>query len=251
MFFYLSKILLFLIKPLVWIVLIYLRSIFTKDESKRKLRLIIATILLFLCSNNFLVNELAMLYEKNTSNNTNQKYDVGIVLGGFAGQESQSKQIEFYKSNDRLLQAIALLKQGTINRIMISSGAKNKAISDIPEADLVKTYLLSIGIADSLILTENKSRNTLENAEYSYQLLDSLGIENTPLIITSAWHVPRAKLCFNAKNREAHFFATNYMRSNIRDISIENLLLPSSNALGNLELLIKEWVGYMVYLVKL
>ncbi len=250
MFFYLSKILLFLIKPLIWIVFIYVRSIFAKDEYKRKRRLIIATVLLFLCSNNFLVNELAILQEKNTTNTLKQNYEVGIVLGGFAGQESISKQIEFYKSNDRFLQAIALLKQGKIKKIMVSSGAQNKTISNISEADLVNAYLLSIGIADSLIITENKSRNTLENAEYSYKILDSLGIESVPLIITSAWHIPRTKLCFNANNREAHFFATNYIRGK-RDFSFENMLVPNANALTNLDLLIKEWMGYAVYLVKL
>jgi len=250
MFFYLSKILLFLIKPLVWVVFIYLRSVFTKDELKRKRRLIIATILLFLFSNNFLVNELAMLYENHSTNPLDSTYDVGIVLGGFAAKDKNTGETVFYDASDRFLQALKLLKQGKIKRLIVSSGSTSILNNIDKEADAVKRYCKSIGIADSLVIAESHSRNTLENATFSFKTIDSLGIKTKPLVITSAWHIPRAKLCFNNDKHKSDYYATNYIGSGKRELTIENLLAPSTSALYNLELLVKEWVGYGVYLVK-
>lgn len=249
MFFILSKILLFLLKPLVWILVIAARGIFTKDEYKRKRRLIIATLLLFLTSNSFLVNELCLKYEYRRSKPYDSTYKVGIVLGGFAGRDKSTGRTVFYESSDRLLQAMVLYKTHRVEKLLISSGSGSVFGQQVKEADLVKSYLLEAGIPDSVILIENMSRNTDENADYSLKLIDSLGIKGRLLVVSSAWHIPRAKLCFSERDG-IDFYPVNYLGADKRDYAPDNLLLPSARAMLTLELLIKEWVGYMVYLVK-
>ncbi len=249
MFFILSKILLFLIKPLVWVVFILFRGIFTKDESKRKRRLIIASILLYFFSNGFLVNEALRLYESKGTQQLDSTYKVGIVLGGFSSRDINTGKTVFYESSDRFLQALKLYNEGKIKKIMISSGSASVINQTTKEADAVHEYLNTIHVPDSDIIIENKSRNTSENAKYSLKILDSLGIKSGILVISSAWHLPRAKLCFN-KREGIHYFATNFYSIPIRDYSPDNLLIPSAEALSKLEYLIKEWVGYMVYWVK-
>ncbi len=234
-----------MLKPLFWIGLILLCALFTKDASKRKRRLIAVVVLLFLCGNNFLVNILASWYEPTFKGIETKTYNTGIVLGGFAGVSGHTNETEFYESGDRFLQAVKLLKQGTIKHLIISSGARNRAISNLSEAEAVATYLKQIGIPDSLYTIESNSRNTIENALYCKNIL-KIPFDSSTLVITSAWHIPRASLCFS----NCSFYPTNYMSDAKWDFSLENILLPQSKAFNHLEYLLKEWVGYVVYYFK-
>lgn len=248
MFFVLSKILLFLIKPLVWVVLLLLRAIFSKDEAKKKRRLVAATVILFVFSNSFLMNELMLVYEDNGTENLDSTYQVGLVLGGFSTRDPKLGRTVFYEANDRLMQALRLYYEGRIRRIMITSGNSGIIDNAIKEGDAVRDYLHSIHFPDSALIIENQSRNTIENFSLSYKILDSMGIKTKPLVITSAWHIPRARLC--TRDRHADFYATNYMSNGKRDYSPFNLLVPSGAAMNNAELLLKELFGYAVYFVK-
>jgi uncharacterized SAM-binding protein YcdF (DUF218 family) len=233
---------------MVWIFVLLFGAWFTKDETKRKRRLVIATVLLFLFSNNFLVNEVFILYEDHGSKVLDSTYEVGLVLGGFSNKDKSLDRTVFFEANDRLMQALKLYHDGKIRRLMISSGSAAVIGDKTKEADAVRSYLQSIAIPDSAVIIENESRNTLENIQFSYRLLDSMKLNKSVLIISSAWHLPRVKLC--TKNRNADFYATNYVSDQKRDYTPINLLVPSSKALLNLELLIKEWVGYVTYFIK-
>src|SRR5690606_37951538 len=100
MFFFLSKILLFLLKPLVWICSILLAAIFTKNEIKRKRRLSIAFVLTFLLSNNFIVNQCFLAYESHGNQYFEKPYDVGLVLGGFSRKDTFLNRSVFFEAND-------------------------------------------------------------------------------------------------------------------------------------------------------
>jgi uncharacterized SAM-binding protein YcdF (DUF218 family) len=228
---------------------ILLGAVFTKDDYKRKKRLLIATLLLFFISNSFLVNEAILLYESDGTTELDSSYEVGLVLGGFSRKDTILGRTVFFEANDRLMQAIKLYKEGKIKKLMISSGNASVLYQKLKEADAVHDYLLSIGIPDSAMIIENQSRNTLENIKFSKKLLDSLGLKSRVLVFTSAWHIPRTELCTN-NNMEVHFYATNYMADRRRDFSPDNLLVPSATAMSKLEMLLKELVGYVFYLLK-
>ena len=249
MFFYLSKILLFLIKPLVWVLLWLLAALFSKDAVKTKKRVFLGFFLLFLFSNNFLVNETLLLFEDHHPKKLDSSYQIGLVLGGFSKKDTTLNRAVFYDASDRLLQAIKALKTGQIKKIMISSGNASVMHQELKEANAVQEYLLEIGIPDSCIIIENQSRNTLENIVFSKQILDSLHCNSKVLIFSSAWHIPRVKLC-TENQLESDFFPCNFLSDTKRDYSPSNLLVPTAAALSNTELLFKELVGYVFYLFK-
>lgn len=250
MFFYLSKILLFLIKPLIWICILMLAALFTSDEVKRKRRLFFSFLLLYLFSNNFLVNEALLLYEDRGTAELDSTYEVGLVLGGFSREDTSLGRTVFYEANDRLMQALKAYRTGRVSKLMISSGNAQVMNTELKEADAVRNYLLSIGVPDSALIVENRSRNTYENIVYSSEMLDSLGMESKVLLFSSAWHLPRVRLCLEGK-MDADLFATHFLSDRKRDLSPDNLLVPKAGALMNLELLLKEWVGYFFYLIKI
>ncbi|MFN3130269.1 MULTISPECIES: YdcF family protein [unclassified Roseibium] len=63
------------------------------------------------------------------------------------------------------------------------------------EAEVMKRELIVLGVPESAIRTETRSRNTLENAVFSARILRREKLENI-LIVSDRYHLPRAVLCF-------------------------------------------------------
>ncbi|WP_421940951.1 YdcF family protein [Pedobacter sp.] len=243
MIFVLSKILLFLIKPIVWIIALLITALSIKTENTRKKLLASALVLLFLFSNGFIFGKIALWYEPRYP--TENQYDVGILLGGFSAHNKRNNSIQFEDSGDRLFQTIKLYKTGKIGKILISSGNANLIDKSVKEADLAVTYLKQIGIPDTAILVENQSRNTLENAEYSLKLIEKYKSNASILIITSAWHIPRTKLIFSRfSKKQLDYYPTDFEGKTTFDLG--DFIIPSASAFAGWEKILKEWAGLAV-----
>lgn len=247
MFFILSKILLFLIKPFFWICVLLLIAIFCKNQKLKQRYLILGIVLLLFFSNDFILGKLYNAYEANYPPK-DKKYDVAVVLGGFSQINKRNNEIAFGGSSDRLFQAIALYKKGIVGKILLSSGSANLIDKSVKEADLAISYLKLIGIPDSSILVENQSRNTLENAEFSLALIKKQNPNADILVITSAWHIPRAKLVFNKKYNGIDFYPTDFRGQTEYDLG--DYIIPSASAIASWDTLLKEWVGLIVYKIR-
>lgn len=127
-----------------------------------------------------------------------EKYDVGIVLGGMTSYDRVNKEGHFNMSSDRFIQTALLYKKGYIKKI-IASGGQNGMFSEdnFVEADFIAKNLVDLGIPAEDIMIENRSKNTVENASYSKELMNRNGLLDTKaVLITSAFHIPRATLTF-------------------------------------------------------
>ncbi|TCD26780.1 YdcF family protein [Pedobacter psychrodurus] len=243
MIFILSKILLFLFKPIVWIFVLLILAIAAKQPKQRKRYLVCLLIILLFFSNAFIVGKITSSYEAGYPKA--EKYDVGIVLGGFSGLNKRNNEIAFNWAGDRLFQTIALYKKGQIKQILLSGGSANLIDQQIKEADLAIKYLKLIGIPDSAILIENQSRNTVENAKYSLALIAKKNPKAKILVITSAWHIPRAKLIFDKQTKhKIEYYPTNFSGST--EFEFSDFIIPNTSALGAWEMLFKEWIGLTV-----
>jgi len=228
---------------MVWIFVLLIFAIASKNPKKRKRYLVFVLILFFFFANTFIVGKVMNAYEADYPEI--QHYDVGIVLGGFSGLNKRNNEIAFGWSSDRLFQAIALYKKGEINKILLSSGNANLINKQVKEADLAIKYLKLIGIPDSAILIENQSRNTIENAKYSLALIEKNNPGAKILVVTSAWHIQRAKLIFDRQaKRKIEYYPTNFAENT--DFELGDLIIPNAAALETWELLFKEWIGLVV-----
>lgn len=241
MIFILSKILIFFLRPIVWVLVVFIIAFFSK---KRRKHFLLTGILLFIFfSNSFIVGKVTNMYE--ASYPKAQHYDVGIVLGGFSSYNKRTNQIAFGSSSDRLFQAIRLFKEGTIKKILLSSGSANLIDTTIKEADLTVGFLRKIGIPDSAILVERLSRNTIENAKNSLALIQKKEPNAKILVITSAWHIPRSRLIFDKISKsKLDYYPTNFVGKT--EYELYDFILPEAGAFLNWDMLLKEWVGYMV-----
>ena len=242
MSFFLSKFLLFFIRPLVWVVALSIYALLTKNKWRKKKAFLASVILLLFFSNNFILGTVASCYEVDDYPKGN--YDVGLLLGGFSSYNTKTQTLRAEMSGDRLAQTIKLYKEERIGKILMSGGSGNLLERNPVEAVYTYQYLKSIGIPDSAIIIESQSRNTKENFVYAKQLLAKMNKPNAKiLVITSAWHLPRTKLLAKKQGlQNLAFYPTNSLQDNY---SFEDYLLPQGDAISGWELLIKEWVGYL------
>lgn len=252
MFFYLSKILAFLFSPIVWIFLTLLFSFVVKNE-RRALRLrILSLVLLYLCSNPFLVDECFRAWEPVTADHdlSDEKFGSAIVLGGIGDIDLRLRKINFGYSGDRLFQTIRLYHQKRIGRIIYTGGSGSIEFPEKREGLFVQDYLRDIGIPDSALVVESRSKNTFENAVYTKAMLDSLGITGNFLLVTSASHMPRAMAVFKKAGFEHLTPYTTNRSSGIRRGTPDHLLIPNPGALLGLDMLVHEWIGYIIYKIR-
>ena len=92
---------------------------------------------------------------------------------------------------ERVLDTIQLAHRYPEARILISGGGGTVFGDGAAEAPIVADYFKSIGIDPARILVEDRSRTTSENAVYSHELAKPREGERW-LLVTSAWHMPRA-----------------------------------------------------------
>jgi uncharacterized SAM-binding protein YcdF (DUF218 family) len=254
MFFALSKILYLFIKPIVWLVFFIGKAHWTKNDLRKRkiLRGCLWFVILF--TNPFLSNRIFHAWEWPAVPITSVRdtFDVGIVLGGYSdfGGYNYEDRLNFNPAVNRLTDAIVLYKTGHLKKLLISGGDGKLFGEKISEAVATRQFLLDIGIKNEDILTEEKSRNTRENALFTKDLLEKQGIANAKcLLLTSAFHMKRSKGCFdkvglNTTAFPAHFYAVRL------EAGAETYLVPDKWAFIKWEAFIKEWIGYAVYWVQ-
>ena len=246
MFYFLSKALLILLNPLVWTICLLVIGIRTKSKIKRKKCMWASMVLLFLFSNPVLIHYVQRLWEPETItvDDIEEPYDVGIVLSGYTKilLDRPNRDYFYYLADGyhRLLHSMELYKLEKIEKIMLSG----RISSDNQDRKTID-FLVDHGIDRDDIILETASLNTHQSAEECYQMfgeeLDSISF----LLITSAFHMPRSKQCFDKANLTATPFAVDRTSRSL-DLTFNNLL-PNPNAIGQWQRLLKEWVGIIVY----
>jgi uncharacterized SAM-binding protein YcdF (DUF218 family) len=197
--FIIGKILYFFLSPFVWVFILVILTALAKTENKRKKLAGIALAILLFFSNPWLINNLQYpFHAPPMPMAASERYDVGIVLGGMTSYDRVNKQGHFNMSSDRFIQTALMYKKGHIKKI-IASGGQNGMFSEdnFMEADFIAKNLIDLGIPAEDIWIENQSKNTIENALFSKKIIDSNGgLKTKAVLITSAFHIPRATLSF-------------------------------------------------------
>lgn len=247
MFFFLSKILQFLINPMVWIVFLLLLAVLTGDENFKKKCLRLSLILTLIFSNSFIFDECERAWEiPITPYRSLKKYDAGIVLGGMTLYDKTADRLQFQRGGDRLFQAIELYKRGYIKKIVFTGGSGSVLHPEDKEGPWVERYLLTLGIPQQDFLIEGESQNTHENAVYTKALLDKHNFKGEYLLITSAFHMRRSMGCFNKEGVLVSPYSTDRY-AGPRKFEFEHLFIPDASALYDFNNLIHEIVGFITY----
>lgn len=247
MFFFLSKLLVIFISPFTWILLTLLLGIVVRNVRYGRRLLITSLILALLFSNRLILDVVARAWDIQSYPKGNQKYSCAILLGGFASEDRNGNGY-LNSSADRFIQAATLYNQKNVSHILMSGGNVAFLKSKFREADYVSVRLNELNIPDSAIIIENQAKNTLQNAQFAKKLLQNKQLMPPYLLVTSAFHMRRSMMTFQAAGVDVVACPSDFKAGN-RKFAIDDLL-PHADALDTWDLYVKEVVGYVVYKIK-
>lgn len=246
MFFILSKVLFFLLVPFWWIIILLTWRQFSKNQKIKKRLLVLAIIIIVVFTNPFLYRTSVMFWQPLPAQlSDTQKFDAGIILGGLSGYDKGG--IGHFGGNaDRFIQTANLYHRGIIKKIIVSGGTGKLSQDEPPEAIFLRQEFIFNGVPDSNIVIENRSRNTSENAIFSKQIIDSLGLKSPFVLITSAEHMRRSVSVFKKVGFDCISFPCDY-KVTPQKFSLEDTIIPNVALLSLWSDLLKEMVGLCVY----
>jgi uncharacterized SAM-binding protein YcdF (DUF218 family) len=251
MFFFFSKILSFLVMPLTIIVGLFLAAALIKRVALRKRIFIVAFGLMLFFSNEFIANEVMMLWEIPVTPIKDMKkdYDLGIVLTGVTNYNiGPNDRVYFGCGADRVTHTVQLYKMGKIKKILVSGGSGRLDAPEAKEAYEVVSAFKLMGVLEDDIFIESESRNTHESAEAVKKMLEGKTEASECLLITSGYHLRRSIACFKKVDLNMDSFSVDF-RSHKRKYSFDVLFVPKIEALSIWNILVREWVGITAYKV--
>ena len=125
-----------------------------------------------------------------------------IVLGG--GEDPRASdvwgQVQLNEAAERYTAALELARRFPEARVLFTGGSGallDVAGAKVSEADWARRFFVDLGLSNERLLFEGRSRNTAENAEFSFAVAGPRPEENW-VLVTSAFHMPRAIRSFEA-----------------------------------------------------
>jgi uncharacterized SAM-binding protein YcdF (DUF218 family) len=249
MFFALSKVLDFILSPVFWLVVLLFLGIIVKNQKWKRKFIVSGLVCLLFFSNPFISNKVMELWEIPLYNSSSitQPYDIAILLGGSLRYNDTVIGRPIYShSVDRLNQAISLYKRGKAKKILISGGSGFLMRPNEKESVVLASVLREFGIPDTDIILENESRNTYENAQFSTTIINSKFPGSTVLLITSSFHMRRSVACFEKAGLNVIPFPVD-RKSHANMNTPDRILLPDAVSLVTWDIVIHEWVGWIIY----
>lgn len=166
-----------------------------------------------------------------------------VVLGGGVSPASLGGLLypNLESGADRVWHAARLFHAAKAPLVLLTGGS-DPAHSAASEAEAMRQFMRDLGVPAPALVLENRSRNTNQNAEYSAAILAGQGV-NRILLVTSAYHMPRAKGLFEAQGLEVIPVATDH---EVLSRPLWRNLLPETSALDGSSRAIKEIVGRLV-----
>ncbi|MFJ5369505.1 YdcF family protein [Bosea sp. CER48] len=167
-----------------------------------------------------------------------------VVLGGAVGVARGD--VVLNSAAARMTKAMELARLHPEAKIYFTGGAAN-LISEVTdtEADGARMLFDGLGLDPKRLVLEDRSRNTYENAVFTRRLADPKPGERW-LLVTSAWHMPRAMGVFRKADFPVEAFPVDYWSKGRPD----DFIRPYGRAPNALEIAangFKEWAGLVAY----
>jgi uncharacterized SAM-binding protein YcdF (DUF218 family) len=148
------------------------------------------------------------------------------------------------RAADRIIAAAALAQRYPNARIVFSGGSANLMSNDAREADYAGAIFESLGVAKTRLIMERRSRNTLENAEFSKALATPKAGERW-LLVTSAFHMPRSIGLFRKAGFVVEPYPVDWRVGERGDLfTFSNIAV---DGLGRTDVAVREWMGLVAY----
>lgn len=168
-----------------------------------------------------------------------------IVLGGATGHPDIYQahgQVPLGDAAERMTVPVGLMHQYPNWELVFSGGEGRLLTTGVSEAELAKVFYEEQGLDMARVKLESGSRTTRENARLVAALLGER-CKQPWLLVTSAWHMPRAMAEFESVGCNVTAYSVDFRTgasTSLTEYSLAHSLLRWQTALH-------EWLGLLVY----
>ncbi len=168
-----------------------------------------------------------------------------IVLGGGLGATSALRPDDYHlgEAADRLVKGLELKRRFPAARLIYSGGRSTIDQQGLPEARAAQRMIVALYGDDHGVEFEPNAKNTWENADFTARLAGS-DAARPWLLVTSAFHMPRALGCFRQARMNVAPASTDFRADELKFPYLE------SNMAGQflkMSIFVKEIVGLAAY----
>lgn len=250
MFFYVAKIFWFFLQPLNAVILILALGSLAGMLGRRRILLscsVLALVLLVAGVWSTLGAMLLTPLENRYPRPETPQTVAGIIVlgGGFEGAINLARGgYELNSGGDRFVESAILARRYPDAKIVVSGGNGSMVLDGEGDADTAPRLLEGLGVARDRLVLENRSRDTYENALFSREMVEPKPGE-TWLLVTSAFHMPRAMALFRKAGFDVTPWPTDYRTSGREGIGF--FADNGNDSIANTALGMREWIGLIAY----
>lgn len=242
---YLHKILPLLLMPLSITLLLILWGLLRKKPAFIGAGLLI----IYVCSTPFVSDHFFSWIESSggrLSVTAVKKADAIVVLGGMAGTtKGKDSLYAEWSDPDRFFAGIDLYKHNKAPYLVFNDG-KLPWEKGESEGKIVSRQAIAMGVDPKAILLTETVQNTADEAKAIEKLLKRN--QQRIILVTSAYHMPRAQRLFEEQGFLVQPFPVDYKVDDDERTILD--FLPKADALKTTELGIRELLGRAYYLLR-
>jgi len=249
--FYASKIFWFLIQPLNLVLFLLGFALLVGWFGWRKLRglsLLLAFLILALASwtslGALMLNPLEERFQRPAAI-PGKVAGIIVLGGGFEGAINLARGgYDVNSGGDRFLEAAILARRYPDAKVVVSGGTGTLVLEGEGDADTAPKLFEALGVPASRLILERESRNTYENVENIRKLVTQ-GDDETWLLVTSAFHMPRSMGLFRKAAFPVVPWPVDYRTSGREGVGV-----MQDNPVDSLQtttMAIREWIGLIGY----
>jgi uncharacterized SAM-binding protein YcdF (DUF218 family) len=211
---------------------------------------ILAVSILIICSLPILSNKLITYLENEyilSDTSSAKKADAIVVLSGMIRTINGKNGLyyEWTEASDRIFAGIELIKKNKAP-VMILTGGKLPWSVGKPEGEHLRDVAIKYGVPNKNILLTENVENTEQEAKAVVKLINKASPKI--ILVTSAFHMPRAQKVFEALGINTEPFAVDFLSGASKPTIMK--FIPSAEAFNQTNFFIRELIGRTYYNLK-
>lgn len=173
--------------------------------------------------------------------------DAIVILSGMIKAVTTTDGISYeWEDPDRFFGGIELYRLKKAHKLIFTGGKLPWRLDLKTEGQILKDYAIDMGVNPNDIIVTKDVQNTYQEA---LAIRELLGTTNSRIIlVTSAFHMRRAKYIFESLNIPILTFAVDFKSSN--SIITPMDFLPQESGLAMTSSAFREFIGYLYYKVR-
>jgi uncharacterized SAM-binding protein YcdF (DUF218 family) len=165
-----------------------------------------------------------------------------VVLGGAieTGTSAERGQLALNEAGERMIAMGDLARRYPALPVVFTGGAGSPVDGDVTESEVVEPHVAEFGLAPGRILFERRSRNTVENALFTKEML-GLKPGDRVLLVTSAFHMARSIGLFRGAGYDVVAYPVDFRTRGPGDAW--RPFTAAGDGLKRTDLAVREWIG--------